>query len=54
MTYSAALNSEGVLGKSLFANYSKSTRPVSYFYEPLEVELEYELGKIEQLVGGAT
>ena len=50
MIYFAALNSEGVLEKALFANYSKDVRPVSYYFDPLEVDLGYNLGKIEQLV----
>ena len=44
------LNSEGILEKALFTNYSKNVRPVSDYHEQLEVHLTYNLGKIEQLV----
>ena len=54
MVYFVALNSEGVLKKALFSSYSNDVRPISYFYDPLEVELGYYLGKIEQLVSGTT
>ena len=46
------LNSEGILEKAIFTNYSKNVRPVSDYHEQLEVHLTYNLGKIEQLVSG--